>query len=71
MARASSPFRNVPATGHAGSTTPTERLVRLEAIVAEMRQMLDVQFTRIASMQAEIDHLTAQNQMAKELKNGE
>jgi hypothetical protein len=37
----------------------SERLVALEETVAVMQQTLDVQFKRMAAMQAEIDHLTA------------
>jgi hypothetical protein len=43
------------------STSQPDRLTTLEAAIAEIQQTLDVQFKRMASMQAEIDHLTAKS----------
>lgn len=37
--------------------TLAERVTSLEATIAAMQQTLDVQFKRMASMQAAIDHL--------------
>jgi hypothetical protein len=39
-------------------STLVERVTSLEGTVAAMQQTLDVQFKRIAAMQAAIDHLT-------------
>ena len=36
-----------------------ERLRRLEAMVEALRQLIDVQSTRIISLQAQVDHLDA------------
>jgi hypothetical protein len=48
--------------GHATvETTPTleQRVVHLEEVLIEVRRTLDVQFQRIAAMQAQLDHLSA------------
>jgi hypothetical protein len=38
-----------------------DRLASLEAAVTSIHQTLDVQFKRMAAMQAELDHLAAKN----------
>jgi hypothetical protein len=39
----------------------TIRLARLEAAVEAIQQTLDVQFKRIAAIQAQLDHLAARS----------
>jgi hypothetical protein len=59
MTRISSALRREPGDGPPKHGTQPDRLAALEATVAAMEQTLDVQFKRMAAMQAEIDHLTA------------
>ena len=40
----------------------TDRLERVENILLTIQQTLDVQFKRIAAIQAELDHLRARSQ---------
>ena len=50
--------------GHAPvATTPTleDRVSHIEVVLIEVRRTLDVQFQRIAAIQAQLDHLTARS----------
>jgi hypothetical protein len=42
-------------------TVESERLARLDTAIATIQQTLDVQFKRMAAIQAELDHLSAKN----------
>ena len=55
------PYRaRFDATGGNGKVhSDVERLERLEALLQAMQQTLDTQFRRMATMQAELDHLKA------------
>jgi hypothetical protein len=59
MTRIASALRASAGDAPLKPTPQSERLVALEETVAVMQQTLDVQFKRMAAMQAEIDHLTA------------
>ncbi len=62
MPRTSPALRHQPdRDGPVTPPTPSDRLADLEAAVAEMQHTLDMQFRRMAAMQAEIDRLTAKN----------
>jgi len=63
MPRTSSAVRSPSGDGSppSGSQHDRDRLSHLEAAVAAMQQTLDVQFKRIAAMQAELDRLTAKD----------
>jgi hypothetical protein len=50
---------NGDGTGTASPKVETGRIADLEKLVGEMRHILDVQFRRMADMQAEIDILRA------------
>jgi hypothetical protein len=63
MARPTPPERRLRSgngSAHLHSEPTPERLARLEAAVASIQQTLEVQFKRMAAMQAELDHLAAQ-----------
>jgi hypothetical protein len=48
-------------SAHLDSKPPPDRLTLLEAAVASIHHTLDVQFQRMAAMQAELDQLAAKN----------
>jgi hypothetical protein len=63
MSRSSIALRRSP-TGDGRSVSPgdgSDRLAALEATVAAIQQALDVQFARIAQMQAQMDLMTARD----------
>jgi hypothetical protein len=50
-----------PASSFPHPEPPPDRLARLEAAVASIQHTLEVQFKRMAAMQAELDRLAAKN----------
>lgn len=56
---ASAPRRRSPDGNGAFDERPEDRVAKLEAAIAAIQSTLDIQFKRIAAMQAELDHLTA------------
>lgn len=64
MARPTPPERRRSRNGESprpNSAPHLDRLASLEAAVTSIHQTLDVQFKRMAAMQAELDHLAAKN----------
>ena len=55
-----------PSDAHPKAEAPSERLADLEAAVANIQHSLDVQFKRIASVQAELDQIAARNRTGEE-----
>lgn len=47
----------------------SERLAALEAAVADIQRTLEIQFQRIATMQAELDHLRAKKANSDEAEH--
>jgi hypothetical protein len=62
MNKSPSTFRRQSLDGDSRAVTADaddDRLAFIEDAIAEIRQTLDVQFQRIADMQAQLDHLNA------------
>jgi hypothetical protein len=58
--RTSSALRHTPSGDGPPRPTPqSDRFAALETAVTSIQRTLDVQFQRIAAIQAELDHLTA------------
>jgi hypothetical protein len=61
MANGSPALRREAASGGASRSAPqTDRLAHLEATVASIQRTLDVQFKRMAAIQAELDVLAGE-----------
>jgi hypothetical protein len=44
-----------------GSNSESSRLTAIEAAIVGIRHTLDIQFQRIAAIQAQLDHMTAKS----------